>query len=245
MKYISCIWLLLMLAFLSCKKENLCDCVKSNGKINTIYHDVSGFNCISTKDKMDVYISQGNAYEVKVEAGSNLQKLIRTELDGETLRVHNDNKCNWVRGYKERIKVYITAPYYKYLKNDGVGTIESIGVITQDTLTVRIENSGSINLNIDVKQFSGSTHGNGDLYLKGYTNYFNYNFTGTNYIYADELLVRNYIYLYQNSIGSAYVAAPENGLLDVVINTSGNVFYKGNPSVINLTRNNKGELIKD
>lgn len=245
MKFINYLWLLLVLTFWACKKENLCDCVKSNGKTNTIYHDVAGFNCISTKDKMDIYISQGNEYEVKVVAGSNLQKLIRTELDGETLRVHNDNKCNWVRGYKERIKIYITAPYYKFLKNDGVGTIESIGVITQDSLKVRIENSGSINLNLDVQHFSGSTHGNGDLYLKGYTNYLTYNFTGTNYIYADELLVRNYIFLYQNSIGNAYVNAPENGLMDVFINTTGNVYYKGNPSVINLTKNNKGELIKD
>src|ERR1700741_2007308 len=117
--------LIIAVSFLSCKKENMCDCVKSSGKTNIISHSVAGFNCITAKDKMDVYLTQGPEYEVKVEAGENLQRLIKVELDGETLKVFNNNRCNWVRGYKERIKIYITAPNFKYIKNMGLGTIES------------------------------------------------------------------------------------------------------------------------
>lgn len=33
--------------------------------------------------------------------------------------------------------------------------------------------------------------------------------------------------------------------MDIMIDRAGNVYYKGNPATINLTRNNKGNLIKE
>jgi len=245
MNYKFYIFLCFVVGMVSCKKENWCDCVTSTGKENVIYHNMSDFTCISAKDKMDVYLTQGPNFEVKVEAGANLQRLIKTELDGETLKVFNNNRCNWVRGYKHKIKVYITAPYFKHIKNMGVGTIQSIGTITQDDISVRIENSGDVNLNLNTKSFGGSTHGNGDLYLSGTTGTFAYDFTGTNYLYTSDLKVTDYLYLHSASIGSAYVYAPDNGLMDIVLDKAGNAYYSGNPKTINLTRNNKGDLIKD
>lgn len=229
----------------SCKKENMCDCVKSNGKDNVIYHDVKDFTCIDVKDKIDIYITQGPEFEVKVEAGANLQKLIRTEVDGETLKVHNDNRCNWVRGYKRKIKMYITAPYFKHIKNAGLGAITSIGTITQDEISIRIENSGDVNLNVDMQKVQGSVHGNGDMYLAGTTKQLFWNYNGTNYLYASGLDVKDYLYLHSLSIGHAYVEAPNNGLMDVEIDRTGNVYYQGSPSQINLRKNNKGDLIKE
>jgi hypothetical protein len=223
----------------------MCDCAKSSGKDNVIYRDVKDFNCIEAKDKMDVYLTQGPVFEVKVEAGANLQKLIRTTLDGETLRVENDNRCNWVRGYKRKIKVYITAPYFKHIKNAGLGTIASVGQIKQDEIHIRVENSGDVHLDLDVDKVIGSAHGNGDTYLKGVTKELAWSYNGTNFLYAAGLDVHSYVYLHSLSIGHAYVEAPNNGLMDVLIDRSGNVYYQGNPSQINLRKNNKGDLIKE
>ncbi len=238
-------YLFCVIAFLSCKKENMCDCVKSSGKENVIYRDLDGFNCIEVKDKMDFYLTQGPEYEVRVEAGENLQKLIKTELDGETLKVFNTNRCNWVRGYKHVIKVYITAPYFKHITNGGVGTIQSTNTFTQQDISVRVENSGSVKLDLNTENFYGSTHGNGDIYLTGTTKALFSDYTGTNYLYAKDLVIQSYVYLHSVSIGHAYIKAPENGLMDIIIDRAGNIHYTGNPSTINLTRNNKGDLIKD
>ncbi len=232
-------------SFFSCKKENMCDCVKSTGKTNSIYRDVANFNCISTKDKMEIYLTQGPNYEVRVDAGANLQRLIKTELDGETLKVYNTNRCNWVRGYKHVIKVYITAPYFKHILNGGVGTIESLNTITQNELSTRIENSGDIKLKLNTQSFKGSTHGNGDLYLEGTTKDFAHDYNGTNYLYASDLTVTSYLYLHSVSIGHAHIKAPENGLMDIVIDRAGDVYYTGNPATIHLTKNNKGDLKRE
>ncbi len=228
----------------SCKKENMCDCVKTTGKIVTQTRAVSGFTCIHLEDKIDLYMSQGPAFDLKVEAGEHLQSLIKTELDGETLKVVNHNRCNWVRGYKHPIKVYVTAPYYKYIGNWGVGNIETSGIIAQDTIRCKTYSSGDIHLSLSCKAIFCSTHGNGDIYLQGTTDELQNDYVGTNFLYASNLEVNNYIYLHSASIGNAYINAPYNGLMDIRLETSGNVYYSGNPSTINLTRDGKGELIR-
>lgn len=245
MNFKNYLFVLALLVFVSCKKENMCDCFKSNGKDNVIYHDVKDFTCIEGKDKVDIILTQGSEYEVKVEAGANLQKLIRTTLEGETLKVHNDNKCNWVRGYKKRVKVYITAPYFKHIKNAGLGTISNTGTITQDEISIRVENSGDVKLNLDTKKVIGSVHGNGDSYLSGTTEQLFWNYNGTNYLYAKDLTINSYAYLVSLSIGHAYLEAPNNGLMEVEIDRTGNVYYQGSPSQIKLRKNNKGDLIKE
>ena len=228
----------------SCKKENMCDCIKSSGTHITTYSDVAGFNCIELKDKMDLYLTQGNEYEVRVEAGKNLQSLIKTELDGETLKVFNNNRCNWVRGYDEKIKIYVTAPYFKYVLNNGLGTIETTNPITQDLITCRTSSSGDMKLILNTGTVRASAHGNGDIYLSGVTNSLENDFTGTNFLYASDLQITNYVYLHSVSIGKAYVNAPQNGLMDIVIDQTGNIYYTGNPGTVHLTKNSTGDLIQ-
>lgn len=245
MHYKLYICFLLMVGLLACKKENLCDCVKSTGPENVIYHDVQNFTCVSVKDKINVFLTQGNTYEVKVEAGRNLQPLIKADIKGDTLRIYNLNRCNWVRGYKHEINVYITAPKYNYILHNGVGTVKTLNRLVQDTLGCRTNNSGDLKLDVDIGVIMSSAHGNGDIYLSGAVNNLQNDYTGTNYLYARDLEVRQYIYLHSVSIGHAYVNAPPNGLMDIELDRAGNIYYTGNPSHINLKKNGKGDLIRE
>jgi len=237
--------LLLMVLAAACKKENLCDCVKRTGKIVTKTREASGFTCIQLEDKIDLYLYQGPEFEVKVEAGENLQKLIRTTVEGETLKVVNDNKCNWVRGYKHKIRVYVTAPYFKFIAHRGVGTIETPYPIAQTAIGCKTYSSGDIHLNLQGGTARCSAFGNGDIYLQGEIDQLEHDYEGTNFLYAQNLVVHNYVYLRSVSVGHAYVNAPLNGQLDVRIERSGNVYYAGSPLSINLVRNSKGDLIKE
>ncbi len=100
-------------------------------------------------------------------------------------------------------------------------------------------------VDLNTYRITGSAHGNGDMYLTGTTNRLESDYTGTNYLYAYGLTVSEYVYLHSVSIGHAYVNAPENGLMDIGIDRAGNVYYKGNPSTIHLTKNGKGNLIQE
>lgn len=223
----------------------MCDCVKTTGSIVTEKRDVPNFSCVYVEDKIDVYVYQGPVCDVQVEAGEHLQSLIKTEVDGETLKVVNNNKCNWVRGYKHVIRVYVTAPYYKHIGNNGVGDIETPYPITQDTLRCKTYSSGDIHLNLYCGAILCSTHGNGDIYLKGTVDQLMNDYAGTNFLYAKDLKVNDYVYLHSNSLGNAYINAPDNGLMDIRLESSGSVYYSGNPNTIHLTRGGKGDLVKD
>ena len=237
--------LIVTISFISCKKENCFDCVKTTGKIITQERYVSNFNSIYMEDKIQLFLTQDSVFKIEVEAGENLQSLIKVELDGETLRVHNANRCNWVRGYKHDIKVYVSAPYFKYIENNGTGTIQSLNTIAQNSLTIRTSNSGDMKLDINTNQIYASSHGNGDIYFTGVTNNLQGDFTGTNFLYAKKLSILNYVYMHQVSIGNAYINAPDNGRLDVKIERDGNIYYSGNPNQIELERIGKGNLIKE
>lgn len=236
--------LVLILILVSCKKENMCDCIKTAGKTETRVKEVSGYSCIWVEDKIDVFLKQGNEYHVEVEAGANLQPLIKVETDGETLKVVNKNRCNWVRGYKHKIQVTITAPRYKFIGNNGVGTISCLNTINQDTVKCKTYSAGDIHLDLQCQAIICSTHGDGDIYLTGTTNRLENDFTGTNFLYAKDLHVNQYIYLQSSSIGHAYVTAPSGGLMDITINRKGNIYYYGNPSTIHLTKKGDGNLIQ-
>lgn len=227
-----------------CKKENMCDCVKTTGKIVTETRDIKNFSCIHLEDKIDLYLSNG-PYHVEVQAGEHLQGLIKTELDGETLRVVNKNRCNWVRGYKHVINVYVSSPYFRNIEHDGSGTIYSKSTIVQDTIHCRVSNSGDIHLDVNCAAIYTGTHGNGDVYYSGITDMLQHDFSGTNFLYAKDLTIQHYAYVHSTSVGMGYIKSPEGGTMDVRLEDTGNLYYSGNPSTIHLTRGGKGDLIKD
>lgn len=229
----------------SCKKENLYDCFKPTGANEVRIREVSDFRYIIVKDKIDLYLTQGPNFEVKIEAGRNLFMNIRTTVSSGTLTIENINKCNFVRSPKKKITAYVTLPYLRVVRNAGTGTVYFNNQFTQDSLDVRIANSGDVHFNVNVNYFATSTHGNGDLYGKGKVNYSNHYTNGTNYIWMQDVEVQNEIDVNTYTIGDCIVSAPLNGLLRVQIWEKGNVHYKGEPATISYVQHSKGRLIKD
>jgi len=161
------------------------------------------------------------------------------------LTIENNNKCNFVRGYKRNITVNVTLPYLVRIENHGVGTTKFGENFSQDTIQVRAENSGDIHLSGTFNQVKTSSHGNGDIYLSGNCNtLFIYTY-GTNVLYGENFVVNNYLFIETISIGDCFVNAPNGGTFDYNIWRNGNIYYKGNPTQINNTNGDgKGKLIK-
>ncbi len=242
MKY----WLayIFVLVLFSCKKENMFDCLKPFGSVETETRTVSVFNQIVISSKVNVYLKQDNYYEVSVKAGKNMLSNIHTEAANGVLTIKDKNTCNFVRDPKNHIDIYITAPHFKYIKQLGEGTVYCVNTIQEDTLIIRIEASGDVHMDINTHLFDGSTHGNGDCYVSGTTDYFYYNYNGTNFIYASGLNVHSYIYLESHSVGHAYVNANNIGM-DAALFTDGNIYYTGTPAFMHYTSRGKGSVIKE
>lgn len=135
-------------------------------------------------------------------------------------------------------------PRLKQLESRGVGVTTFVNRFKQDSITLRLFSSGDIHANLDVDVLQTVTHGNADVYAEGYVNRCTHYTNGTNFIYDEELTVRDYIYIETFTVGNCYINAPLNGPIEGNIWAKGNVYYKGNPTYISMKENGEGKLIK-
>ncbi|MDQ3046695.1 MAG: DUF2807 domain-containing protein, partial [Bacteroidota bacterium] len=101
MKYYKFIFLITFLwSFPSCKKENMCDCIKRTGSVIFETRELPPFDKVYVENNLNVFITQDSVFEVKVEAGKNIVPLIKLEVVDGTLYCRNKNRCSWARSYK-------------------------------------------------------------------------------------------------------------------------------------------------
>ena len=149
------IWPLILvsvLCFGSCKKENLCDCFKSTGKIVSEERPAEAFSNIYLSDNVNLFLLQDSTYSIRVEAGKNLLPLIKTRVEEGSLYISNNNKCNWVRSYKPQVNVYVKMPGMSYLGYSGCGDITMENTFVGDSLWIDSKNgSGTVNLDLKTR----------------------------------------------------------------------------------------------
>lgn len=231
--------MLLTVLISSCKKENRCDCIKRTGEIIMDIRHPSGFDKIFLENNLNLFVTEGPVFEVKVEAGEHVAPLIRTEVVDGTLYVRNKNRCNWTRSYKKPLNVYVTMPRLVYVTSDGTGDIKSLNTITTDTLDIQTKNSGNIEISVNNARVRSHMHGSGDVTLHGRTDEHDISIGGTAYIYAGDLET-GYTYINTFTLGISYIRA--SNMLICRIEDKGDVFCYGNPTVVQKEQIGSGQL---
>jgi hypothetical protein len=219
-----------VLAFGGCKKENLCDCLKSTGSIVTEKRSVGVFDKLEVRKNVHVTLYQDSVSYVEVEAGSHLVDLVRTDVNDGVLVITNDNTCNWVRSYKIDIRVSVHLLSLSRIDHFGSEEITCGNRLAIDFLDVYEKNSADIHLDVEARHlFVRQMVGGGDIYLTG-TAQFNYNFGGSfGYIYAGGLS-SDTVLVDQRGTGDVHVSP--KSWMKVNIEDRGNVYYTGSPVIV-------------
>jgi len=239
MKGINRYIILIVVVLCSCKKGNKWDCLNSTGEIIMEERAVTDFNEIRISDNINVILTQDTVNKVVMEAGENLLEKIEVEVNGVVLTLKNNNKCNWTRSYKKQINAYITVKDLATITHDGYGRVTGTNTIIMDSLVIHMNSNGDIELDIDADYFHADTHETGDLILSGKVWSFGVWTSGNTWIKCENL-VSKYAYIQTNSTGDCNVHS--NYLLDIVLNSIGNVNYSGNPSIVTIKNNGKGSV---
>ena len=233
MKKIKTIFLVLAVGviFSTCKKENLCDCFKGTGKQTAETRNLTPFDEVFVQDKIEAHLIEGNEFSVRVEAGQHLIKLIKTTVENNKLTIKNNNKCDFTRSYKRKIIVYITLPRLRKLTNNGVTNVYMDSQFKCDTLNYSASNSGDLYINVNATIVYGGMHGNGDVYMQGFVNE-NYLFAGgQGYFHAFNTSAQKVILSLRTS-GKMEVNANSFLKIDMYQKSTGDIYYKGNPNLI-------------
>jgi len=236
---------LLFLSFLllTCKKENLCDCFKGTGKQTSEERSLTSFNQVFVQDEIDLHLIEGNEYKVRVEAGKQVIKLVKTIVKDGVLTVSDENKCDFTRSYKREVIVYVTLPKIRKLRNDGLGDVYMDSQFVCDTLNYYCSNSGNMHLNLNADIVYGGMHGNGDVYMKGTLNESSIFAGGQGYFYGFDALAQKVI-LTLNTSGRMEVNVNSFMKIDMLERSTGDIYYKGHPTEIwKATFAGKGNLV--
>ncbi|MFN6039699.1 MAG: head GIN domain-containing protein [Bacteroidota bacterium] len=228
------------LLFNTCTKENLFDCFKSTGKETSVVRNLLPFQRVLVYDKLDVILIEDSVYKVRLEGGENILTLVKTDIVNGELVLSNNNKCNVVRSYKRKIRVFVYAPKFSEITHRGVGDIKTESVLHTDSIKYQVLNSGNVDLNIDNKYIYGIINGMGNINCTGKTITHILNANGEAHVNCGSLETLKSDY-YLKLSGPSYLTA--NQELRVIIRHSGNVYYKGNPNIVYNQNTGSGKLI--
>ena len=225
-----------------CKKDHLFDCFKSTGKSITESRPVGAFEEINLTDNVDLVFRPATEYSITVTAGDNLIDGIITELDGNTLYIRNENRCNWMRSFSNKYTVEVSMPVLNRIYYDGSGDITFADTLRNDNFLFDCFNgSGTINFLFNNPSIHLNNHiGRTDMHIKGYS--------GDTKIYVNDVgtfegddFLTPVAYVRNRSTGNCRIRV--TGELSYEILHTGNIYYSGNPAIVYQSVTGSGKLI--
>lgn len=230
----------------SCKKAEERSCWKFTGKSDTLVYRISDFDSMRLHEKIDFELVQSEKAKVEVIGGENLIGLIQLDSLGKLLEISNVNKCAFLRGYKQRIKVRIHLESLEYLFLDISESLTNEGVLSYPKLFLLAHSgAGSIDLNVDAQKiFLDASYGNVDFNLKGETDVLGLSIKSNAYGSTEGLLVKNEVDVFSSSVGDIHINVENTNSVKARLISKGDVFLYGTPNAIEKTIEGEGSLIE-
>jgi len=202
------------------------NCIHGSGHQVSEDRKVGEFSRISISGGYKVILKQDSSFSIKITGDDNLMKYIKTNLEGDKLRIYNKkNFCN-----SGQIVVNIGVKNLEQIKASGAVEVESDGkLVTKD---LNIDLSGATKVTLDLNAANVTTSGSGatELNLKGQATSHNIDISGVGHVYALDFIVGS-CDIESSGAGHCEVNVLNN--LNVHSSGASEVKYKGHPSISN------------
>jgi hypothetical protein len=140
--------------------------IKGNGHVTTEDRTVSPFTKITVEGVFPVELSQtGGPESVKVETDENLQSTVVVKTDGDELIIKSAKEESISRSTK--MKVYINIKKVSDIDFKSVGALTSTNTLKLDSVNLRSESVGKLNLAIDAQYLHADLESVGSTELSG------------------------------------------------------------------------------
>lgn len=242
--YLKYVFGVLIFFLTSCGKDSLTGCFQGTGKVVKEIRDIST-QCIYIKveNNLNLILTNSTSPQIIVEAGENLQNNILTKIVNDSLFLSNNNHCNWLRDYSKPINIYVSSNSLFKIDYQGSGDISATHQVEKDSMIIDVRNgSGSITLDLNVQLARLNLHeGTSDFNISGKAL--------ITFIYAADygpFFCRNFEtkHLYINNRGTNDCYVNSGYELGATIENLGNIYYYGDPEIVNSTITGEGKLIK-
>ena len=211
--------------------------VNGSGKVVTEEREAGYFNAIRVSTGIDVYLTQGNKESIKVEADDNLHEYIKTEIDGNTLKVYS--KAN-IRSAEAK-KVHVTIKDVVELSASSAGDLIGETLIKSDELSLSVSSAGDIKINVEVNKLKCKISSSGDINIEGVADELEADLSSAGDLKAYDLKTR-IADVSTSSAGDARITVTEE--LRARASSAGDIYYQGNPKQVNAHSSSAGGIHK-
>jgi hypothetical protein len=212
-----------LLTFASCKMS----CVKGSGNQTTTNRKVADFTKVDISGAYKVILKQDSSLGVSVTADDNLQELIKTDVDGNTLKIYTNKKSICASG---DFVVTIGVRHLEAVETSGAISVTSEGKITAKAFDLDLSGATKINLDLDAATVHTEASGVTEITLRGQARTHDINLSGGGKVHAFDFIVGDY-----DITTSGASECEINVLHELTVNSSGasSINYKGSPTAIN------------
>lgn len=189
---------------------------RGSGNIQNEKREVSEFNAVDVGGNFVVEITAQKDYSLEVEADDNLLPFIKTEFDGETLRIESERKLS----SSNPIKIRISAPDIENLNISGAA---KVSVINLNNESLNVDSSGASKISCE-----------------GQTKNLTVDMSGASNLDGENLKAEN-VSVDASGASKATVSVQN----DLKADTSGasKVIYSGNPTNIKKKTSGAGSIV--
>lgn len=211
------------LLLVSCKDSVV---VNGRGKLVSEQRKLADFDKVVIDVTSDVTIMVGKQYSFLLNAQENLHQHIKTEVSGNTLKVHNKG----VMISSEGIKIGIALPELKSLAITGAADAVVKGDVKSGEFTLSVKGASDATIEeLHVNKLNVAISGASDINLEsGYAWVAGYKISGTGNIEAAKVVSKVVV---AKVSGSGNMKLHVTDSLDARITGTGQINYSGSPKV--------------
>ena len=129
-------------------KADLGDCFTASGPIVTERRNIAAFQKLEVLDNVDVIWHQSDSVYALVTAGQNLLSGIRTQTNGATLSISNQNSCNWTRRYDQPCMVHLYSPPPDAVAIRGFGDIKTADTLRRTSMLLQHYGASDVEIKV-------------------------------------------------------------------------------------------------
>jgi hypothetical protein len=222
----------------SCVIDGWDNHITGNGNVEEETRDISGFTGVHISSGIDVFLSEGKDFEVRVEADENLLEVIETELKGEMLVVGTDHVN--IRKARSK-KVHVTLPELESLKISSAGDCEGQTPFHCGDLRLGISSAGDLTLEVEADRIDLDISSSGDARIAGKASVFDVSLSSAGDLHAFDLVAEK-VSVNVSSAGDARVHATEE--ISMSASSAGNIYYRGDAKVVRSSKSSAGNIIR-
>lgn len=190
---------------------------------------ITNFTEVSVSSGIDLYLTQSNSENIRVNAHAELLKNVIVEKQGNNLNIRYKDNVSWGRLFKgQSIKVYINYKTLQAISASGGSDVYTQNTLKTDKLAIRASGGSDIDLNVVAGDIQIQTSGGSDVSIKGSATNMEAHSSGGSDIDALAFVVEN---ARVSASGGSDANIHVTKALDASASGGSDVNYKGNAAV--------------